>query len=252
MFCPNCGHDCGDAKFCPECGFPLSQSSDDLPVDISKMSNHRKRRTNSPQPQQQAPTVIYTNPPRKRHGCLIAAIIVGIIVIIFLVLVANLTPKLLSTSSNQFTTSQTSVQSVQQAQSEEPPVPIGQEANNGKVSIKVNSVSETSKISDDTGYLYYSPSEGARFVLVNITARNVGNEMYSFVISNFQILDSSGNQYSPSVMVKDNYLNSGSINPGLSETGDIAFEVPKNVSLSDLKMEFSEFLSIDKADFALK
>ena len=129
--------------------------------------------------------------------------------------------------------------------------PIGKEIGNDKVTIKVNSATESKEISDDSGYLSYKPGAGAKFVLINITAKNIGKSSYSFVVSNFQLDGKDGKQYSPNIMVVQNYLNNGSMNPGLTETGNIAFEVPENMKLSDLTMRFQEFLSLSSNSFKI-
>ena len=55
MFCPNCGKDCKDAKFCPECGTKLQLNSKPWPIaeeremyDLPKRTNTRKGATSIP------------------------------------------------------------------------------------------------------------------------------------------------------------------------------------------------------------
>lgn len=128
---------------------------------------------------------------------------------------------------------------------------MGVPVDNGKVSIKVNTVKEAESITDNG--LVYNPDGGGKFIIVNLTAKNTGKELYSFVVNNFQIKSSDGKQYSPDTIFTagSEYLNSGSINPGLSKTGYIAFEVPKNIKTSTLILEFQKFWSLDTAQFSL-
>ena len=182
---------------------------------------------------------------KKRHGCLISFIVVVAVCVFIGAFSSKFAPTTeKSTSSSAVSTGSSEIQNA--------PVKMGTEISNKKVSIKVNSVKEASSISDSTGYLKYTPDDGGKYIVVNITVKNVGNELYSFVVNNFQAELSDGKQYSPSVLITgNNYLNSGSINPGLSETGNIAFEVPKSVKPSALTLEFQEFLSFNEADFSL-
>ena len=55
MFCPNCGHDCGGAKFCPECGTPIEVPTQSIPA---------------PQPPDQTPVSVPTSTtkPAKQFG----------------------------------------------------------------------------------------------------------------------------------------------------------------------------------------
>lgn len=188
---------------------------------------------------------LQSNKNRKKHGRLISFIVVAAI----FALIGALSSKFAPVSEKGASSSAGSAGS---SETQNAPVKIGTEISNKKVSIKVNSVKEASSISDSTGYLKYTPDGGGKYIIVNITAKNVGNELYSFVVNNFQAKSSDGKQYSPSVLITgNNYLNSGSMNPGLSETGNIAFEVPKSVTPSTLTLEFQEFLSFNEADFSL-
>lgn len=240
MFCPKCGANAGNSNFCPKCGYNLG----DVPVDLMHASHQPAQQT------QHVPILTPTQPKKKkRKGCLIGAMSFFITIIVVTVVVAAVASKNPGTFQSVGNASKQS--SSDAAQSEGAPAPIGSAVSNGKISIKVNSVSEVSKIEDETGLTYYKPSDGAKFIVVNLTAENVGTEMYSFLCNNFQVMSKDNKQYSPSVMLAKDYLNTGTINPGLSETGYIAYEVPQALKATDLTLEFQEFLSINKAKFAL-
>jgi hypothetical protein len=178
---------------------------------------------------------------RKRHGCLISFIAVVAICVLIGALASKFTPAAESSTSS----------SVGNSEALNAPAKIGAAVSNGKVSIKVNSVKEAESITDNG--LVYNPDSGGKFIIVSLTAKNTGKELYSFLVNNFQIKSSDGKQYSPDTILTagSEYLNSGSINPGLSKTGYIAFEVPKGIKLSALTLEFQEFLSFNEADFSL-
>ena len=60
MICPNCKKEVGNAKFCPECGTPITQSQDQ---DSQVM---RTTNLNNALPQEK---------PKKKHGCLVAILV---------------------------------------------------------------------------------------------------------------------------------------------------------------------------------
>lgn len=182
-------------------------------------------------------------PKKKKHGCLISFIV---IIAITVVVGAFASQNIPTTGKGASSSASDSSSNVKDA-----PVKIGTAISNDDVSIKVNSVQEASSIPDQTGLLEYTPDEGGKYVVVNITVKNEGKELYSFVITNFQMKGKDDTTYSPSILISKDYLNSGSLNPGLSETGNIAFQIPENVKLSDLTLEFQKFLSFNKADFSL-
>lgn len=248
MFCPKCGANAGDANFCPNCGYNLG----DVPVDLM----HTQQTTQ--QPTTRIPRPAPKPPKQKKSKGWIPIFIVLVIILAIIIGIIALVSGCAATVANQFggnsfvpTSSTPGIISSNSDASREKPAALGTAVSNEKVSIKINSVSEVSKIEDETGLTYYQPSSGAKFVVINLTAKNVGKEMYSFLCNNFQIKSKDGNQYSPSLMMAKDYLNSGTINPGLSETGNIAYDVPQSLKASDLTLEFQEFLSINKAQFAL-
>ena len=181
---------------------------------------------------------------KKKHGCLISFIAVIAVCVLIGALSSKFAPAAEKSASS-------STDSASSSEAQNVPAKIGTEISNKKVSIKVNSVKEASSIPDTTGILQYNPDTGGKFIVINITVKNVGKELYTFVINNFQIYSTDDKQYSPNIMVANKYLNDGSINPGLSETGYIAFDVPKETKLSTLTLEFQEFLSFNEADFSL-
>lgn len=189
--------------------------------------------------------------PKKKHGCLMSAVVVIAAIAIIGGIVSTISPPAQTAAASGPSAASIARPAAASSKQEDAPVKIGAAVDNGKVSIKINFVKEMDKIND--GYLSYSPDTGGKFVVVNLTAKNTGKELYSFVVNNFQIEASDGKQYSPNTIFTagSDYLNSGSMNPGLSQTGYIAFEVPKEIKLSTLTLEFQEFLSFNKADFSL-
>ena len=106
---------------------------------------------------------------------------------------------------------------------------MGEELQVGDVVFKVNKISTTKKITDGE-YLSYSPdSDGSVFLVVNVTIKNAGNELITTDSSFFELRQGE-RKYTPSTLIttsKEFFLYEG-INPGLSQTGSVAFEIPEN------------------------
>lgn len=91
MFCSNCGKDIGDAKFCPECGTPVSGTSETPIGEIPDTSKSKKEK------------------PKKKHGCLTAVAVVIVVLIAASALGGD--PKSSSDSNTTGSTSSSSVAS---------------------------------------------------------------------------------------------------------------------------------------------
>ena len=62
MFCPNCGKNCGNAKFCPECGTPLQDIDPQIDI-MSKSKVHQSKDPNQSQPLQPIVPSEFNAPP---------------------------------------------------------------------------------------------------------------------------------------------------------------------------------------------
>ncbi|EKN67498.1 DUF4352 domain-containing protein [Schinkia azotoformans] len=117
---------------------------------------------------------------------------------------------------------------------------IGEELTIGKAVFKVNSMEETNKITAGNGMFKYTPdSEGAVFLIVNVTVKNNGTEMIQTDSSFFKLKATSGATYSPSsIIVADGkFFTFEGINPGLALTGNVVFEVPASLTGLDLQVQ---------------
>lgn len=106
------------------------------------------------------------------------------------------------------------------------------------VQFKVNSVEEVTEISAANGFVKYAPdAEGAIYLLVNVTVQNDGKQMINTDSSYFKLLSADGVKYSPTIILAadEKFFNYEGINPGLSVTGNVVFEVPSG--LSDLVLQ---------------
>lgn len=92
----------------------------------------------------------------------------------------------------------------------------------------INSVEQKTNIIGAMGYL----TKEGNFLIVDLTLENVGNEA-EYINDELYIVDSQNREFESDYeysMYVDNYLSSiNKINPGLSETGQLVFDIPENL-----------------------
>jgi hypothetical protein len=102
----------------------------------------------------------------------------------------------------------------------------------------VNSVSSTDKIGEDP----FSMTTENEFLIVNVSVMNNDSEGRVMDTSMFTLVDEGGRTYDASSEAFM-YLESSqsffleNVNPGLSRTGDIVFEVPEGLSGLSLEVD---------------
>jgi len=94
-----------------------------------------------------------------------------------------------------------------------------------------------------------------KFIMVTVAIFNGQNSAITMDTGLFEILDSVGNVYSASAQSMEvasaSNLFLAQINPGVTKTGQIIFDVPKNLALDNLKLEFRGGMTGDSADIPL-
>lgn len=108
----------------------------------------------------------------------------------------------------------------------------------GNVELQVHSLEAHSKIIDGTGFNIIKPkATNGEFIVIEATVTNTGLtqlELDSQLVYNLVTID--GAIYEPTKIVFDDFFQAEEINPGLSVSGLIAFEVPEG--LSDYELQF--------------
>jgi hypothetical protein len=132
---------------------------------------------------------------------------------------------------------------------EETLVPLGPAVNTAKFEILVNGSSSTTQI-NASQFLSYEPDAGNEYVIINVSLKNISNEMESFNCSDFQLITLDGSiQYSPSSLVvtsgDETFFWFDSLNPGTAKTGNVVFELPQGIDLSTLKLRYNDTWSFD-------
>jgi len=110
---------------------------------------------------------------------------------------------------------------------------MGEHVKLGNVVLTVNN------IRDSKGNEIFKPDEGNIFKIVDITINNISNEFYSVSsFWGFEIKDSEGYTYSTTFGAETKGSLDGMIPPGMKMKGEIAFEIPENVSATNLFFDY--------------
>lgn len=105
-----------------------------------------------------------------------------------------------------------------------------------------------------TPYLISFKAAGT-FIIVTVAIFNGQNSAITMDTGLFAILDSSGNEYPPSVHSADVGANDvflAQINPEITKVGEIVFDVPTSLNLDDLQLRFRAGMTGDAAVIPLK
>ncbi|WP_270739786.1 DUF4352 domain-containing protein [Massilioclostridium coli] len=253
MKCPKCGMEISEsAKFCEHCGNVIRQSKID-----SSASDTVSQRTTPVPPNQNNTTPV----PKKKKGMtwwqlsilVVSIVLVGLLVCVFLFsgFMSCVASRSEQNSQSTIASSDAANQGDEGQTSETSSyIPVGTAATNNNLSIAVTGVTEQKAV--DASFGQYSAEEGSKYIVVNVTVKNVGDSMESFQASDFQIKTKDDVQYSPSLLpVADEFMSYESLNPGLEQSYSIAFETPDTVVLSDCYMQVQQFLSLQQSRFAL-
>jgi hypothetical protein len=118
-------------------------------------------------------------------------------------------------------------------------VALGSEGQSDDLTLKVNEVGEKTEITENT-FLSYKPDSG-KYAVINITIKNTGKQSVSLTNGYFKLITADGAEYKPTILIglDNKYISFESINPGLDVTGNLVFEVPTDLVVSDTTLQFS-------------
>lgn len=109
----------------------------------------------------------------------------------------------------------------------------GETATFGQFEVKVNSVKRDYVFTGSDSYV--TPDEGKEYIVVNVTAKNVGDD--SKYLSGYDLkINEDGVSNTSSFYDVSPELKSGNLSAGASTTGNIVFEVTKGAT--DLKLQY--------------
>lgn len=223
--CPDCQKDVSDmAQNCPNCGRPLHMSTntqqnygyaDDIDADKPK-KKHKK----------------------KKAGCLIAVLAV---VVLFIVCVALGSSSSGNAGKNE--TQKSNVTTTTKAKETDSAIKKGKSGNiSDALSLVVNKTAEQNSISAAGGYMSYKPDSG-KYAIINVTITNNSKKSQSLLLNYFKLIGPDDATYTATIIpaADEKFITVDTLNPNLSITGNLVFEVPNDLSVSDCKLQYSDF-----------
>lgn len=132
-------------------------------------------------------------------------------------------------------------------------IAFGTEGQSKDLLLKVNEVGDKNEIKENQ-FLSYTPDSG-KYAIINITIKNTGKEAVTLSNGYFKLLTTDGAEYNPTLLIglDNKYISFESINPGLEVTGNLVFEIPKDITVTDMTLKFSgTSLFTSAINFSLK
>lgn len=233
--CPDCQKEISDIAIdCPNCGRPLQTS-------INTQQNFENS-------QAESYGVSAIKPKKKRKRWLIIIFVVVIIIAVSYVL-----SSLNSDGKNESKNS--TVSETTKAEEANVNVEKGKSGNiSDGLSLVVNKVSEQNSISALNGYAEYKPDSG-KYAIVNVTIKNNSKESQNLLLNYFNLIGPDNEAYVATIIssADDKFITVDTVNPNLSITGNLVFEIPKNLDVSDCKLQYSDYdLFNEISSFKLK
>lgn len=226
--CTECGKEISDkATTCPNCGCPVNSTAGATPP-----------------PMQQAMPNMQTQAPVKRkkgHGCLIT-ILVFIGIIVFFAIIGSVVSKN-GTSDANSNDAQQQVEATETSEASGTSIVFGEEGEIAKeVMLKVNEVTETDSISAANGMMSYTPDSG-KYAVVNVTISNNSKKSQNLLLNYFKLVGPDEAEYVATIVAiaDDKFITVDTINPNLDITGNLLFEIPKELSAQDCKLKYSDY-----------
>lgn len=209
---------------------------------------------NFQQPYYQPPQQDYQFPPqapippkKKKRWPLFAGIGCGVVIVVAICAIVGTSAGILGSAANTATTS--SVSSGTNASPSSSPSTSSTTVAKVGQTITVNSVSCTLRsVAVLQADQYNSPKAGYQYIVVSVIIKNNGNAQTDYNPLDFHIKSSSGNvtdvDYStPSSYTANNILESGSLDPGGTVSGDIILQAPIGDAKAELTWAASIFAS---------
>lgn len=186
-------------------------------------------------------SLVRPSSPKKNRGCLVGLLIFVVLICLLLVLLISVSTGESGDPSSESTLPPQSSQIPEDQQLQEP-VFSAVVGTVGSWEVSVNNFDFFETV--DINLLYeYQANEGSQYCVINLTAKNIGPELDVFLPvlaygdDTTASLEWSGYTFARSelFMSEDNF-SSESLNPLVSASGDIVFEVPDEAVTSDMPL----------------
>ncbi|HIH23457.1 TPA: DUF4352 domain-containing protein [Candidatus Woesearchaeota archaeon] len=109
----------------------------------------------------------------------------------------------------------------------------------------ITDVTTTSQIGQDLGGTFFGEKASGIFVVLDVEVENTGNKADYLSDSYIQLIDDQGREFSPTTMAAVYLKPEGSalvfeqLNPGITKTGKIVYDVPKGLKVANVKVQSS-------------
>ncbi|MBD3110149.1 DUF4352 domain-containing protein [Bacillus sp. AGMB 02131] len=139
-------------------------------------------------------------------------------------------------------TSSSDKASTKSAATEEKVYQVGEKVEAGKLAYEVTNISVTNEIASDNEFVESAVTEG-QFIIIDVTAYNNDSEARMVDSNMFKMKDDQGREFQPSsdsevMMLVDGMMDFflQDINPGLSKSGQLVFELPADATSYTLEV----------------
>lgn len=236
--CSNCGYEAeNESKFCPRCGEPINQQTTN---DTAKKGH----------PVLSVILLIFmwpiglivmwaTGTFKKKTRIIVTAVFV----ILFFVAILLSKGRTTSTNSADTAQGQGAIEVTETTTESISNVELGSTGTiSDSLSLVVNGVKEADSIPAANGYLSYKPDSG-KYAIVNVTIKNTSKSSQNLLLNYFKLIDVGGASYVATIIptADDKFITVDTINPNLDITGNLVFEIPKSMSVSDFVLQYSDF-----------
>ncbi|AQP54534.1 DUF4352 domain-containing protein [Vagococcus penaei] len=109
----------------------------------------------------------------------------------------------------------------------------------GDLELTVNSVKSESEIKEGNFKTYQS--ENGIFALINVSLKNTGHSTATINVNDFKLVTDEKKEYMPSILagLTTKYITFESMNPDLTVSGFLVFEIPKTIDLANADLYFT-------------
>lgn len=159
----------------------------------------------------------------------------GLVMTVFFVIGLVAASSIQDTAQKQLDRAQQEMQEEQKKADAKSDFSKGETGVFGDWEVKVNSVQRNY----DTGSKYYVPKDGNEYIVVNITAKNVSKSPDLVSSYDFKVNVDGASEGPSYATVPSPKFDSKTLDPGVSQTGNILFEVPKGAT--NLKLTMSAY-----------
>lgn len=153
-------------------------------------------------------------------------------------IVSNTEPASQENKTVDGTVEEVAEETVDETEAEEEPVrtefSVGEHIMIGDVVMTVNG------IRDSMGSEYFAPEEGNVYKIVNLTINNIGDDFYYLSsLLGFSLQDTELYSYGVAIFADTKGKMDGLIAPGNNMVGEVAFEIPKDSTASNVFFDYS-------------